>query len=89
MLEPWGLAGCDKFTWLSEGESDRGVEIAETSLEPKEATAEGEAGGSGDRVKYTTLASDPPTCKGISNVFREILKISQLTSTAMCDTGSM
>lgn len=52
--EPVGDAGSD-------GESDRGVDMELGGLDPAVATTDGEDGGSGDRVKYTTLASEPPT----------------------------
>lgn len=32
-------------------------------LEPRVAAMDGDEGGSGDLVKYTTLAKDPPICK--------------------------
>ncbi len=55
MPEPDGEAGS------LDGESDRGVEIVLGMLEPAVATTDGDDGGSGDRVKYTTFARDPPT----------------------------
>lgn len=48
-------------TESSEGEVERGVEILLRTLVPRVATTEGDGGGSGERVKYTTFARDPPT----------------------------
>jgi hypothetical protein len=54
----------------SVGEADsEGVDISLQLLEPRVAATEGEEGGSGDRVKYTTLARDPPIYMGNVNVF--------------------
>lgn len=43
-------------------DDEAGVDTSLTMLEPLVATTDGELGGSGDRVKYTTLASEPPIC---------------------------
>jgi hypothetical protein len=47
---------------ISEGEMERGVETWLAGSEPIVATIEGDGGGSGERVKYTTFANEPPTC---------------------------
>jgi len=47
----------------SEGDNDRGLEMSLVVLEPQVAAMDGEEGGSGERVKYTTFASDPPTLR--------------------------
>lgn len=46
---------------ISEGEMERGVETWLAGSEPRVATIEGDGGGSGERVKYTTFANEPPT----------------------------
>jgi hypothetical protein len=55
---------CDGFTAGEEldGEVEgEGVVMLLGGLLPLVAAIEGEAGGSGERVKYTTFARDPPT----------------------------
>ena len=47
------------------GDAETGVEMpfeemSLVTLEPLVATTDGEEGGSGERVKYTTFASEPP-----------------------------
>lgn len=45
-----------------DGDSERGVDISLCGLrDPWVAAIDGDEGGSGDRVKYTTFARDPPT----------------------------
>lgn len=61
--EGGGVIGGEPVPWLPDGESDRGVDILLGLLEPYVAAMEGDEGGCGDRVKYTTLARDPPTCR--------------------------
>ena len=41
-------------------DEDPGVGTSLTVLDPLVAAIDGEEGGSGDLVKYTTFASDPP-----------------------------
>lgn len=44
------------------GDVDLGVELLVlVLLDPRVAIIEGDDGGSGERVKYTTFARDPPT----------------------------
>lgn len=45
---------------VESGDVDSGLETSLTVLDPLVATMDGEVGGSGERVKYTTFASDPP-----------------------------
>lgn len=47
----------------SDGERERGVEIVLGELDPCVAAMDGDEGGSGERVKYTTLAREPPICE--------------------------
>lgn len=53
----------DDGEWLlsSEGDIDRGVDMALCDPDPCVAAIDGDEGGSGERVKYTTFASEPPT----------------------------
>lgn len=44
------------------GEGVLGVEKSLWALLPAVAAMDGDDGGSVERVKYTTLANEPPTC---------------------------
>lgn len=48
-----------------DGERERGVDIVLGELDPWVAAMEGDDGGSGERVKYTTLAREPPMSTAI------------------------
>lgn len=64
---------CDGFRAGEEFDGDiggEGVVMLLGGLLPRVAAIEGEAGGSGERVKYTTLARDPPTWKRIVSGIR-------------------
>lgn len=52
---------CDELVGELDGGVDRGLAV----LVPLVAATEGEDGGSGERVKYTTLAREPPISTAI------------------------
>lgn len=77
------------------GECDRGedpgseLRLLAPSLDPLVAAIEGDGKScsSGERVKYTTFARDPPICDIINE--DACSATVELTSTAMCEIGSM
>lgn len=62
--EELGRSGCERGP---SDVGDGGVDIELWELFPPVASMEGEDGGSGERVKLTTLAREPPTWWGYEN----------------------
>ena len=70
-----------------------GVDISLLVL-PRVAATEGDEGGSGDLVKYTTLAREPPTCtlssckhRAEGRTFRKASHLRQYGIRVQCNLG--
>lgn len=76
--------------WSSDEPIDGGVLLPLRVPLPFVATIDGDEGGSGERVKYTTFAREPPICSRFINYSPQRVWFMTLrTSTAICETGSM